>query len=175
MRLAIDSPDRISVLVMAATDGGAFLADQTTEETAVLESVRSAWEQRLPGSFHPAAGERMLKEQPALHDMYVEIGDQNEGVSLRGWGHSEPEELSDVKCPVLFIAGEEDIVCSPRRLESARQLVHGSRLIRVPMAGHSVYFERAELFNTYVDEFLRDVYPPGEDNRSIMESFANSD
>jgi pimeloyl-ACP methyl ester carboxylesterase len=56
--------------------------------------------------------------------------------------------------PVLFLAGEEDIVIPPRVLELAMRYIPGARMEIVPRAGHSVYFERASAFNTIVGRFL---------------------
>lgn len=177
LRSAIENPDRIASLVMAATDGGLYLPDRESyaEQESRLSIIREAWEARLTGSFHPAVGSRMRAEQPDLHDMYVEIGEQNTGVSLRGWGPVDSSELTRLNSPMLLMAGEEDIVCSPRRLEFLHEAASGSELVKVPEAGHSVYFERSELFNRTVDEFLSRTYPATSDGRTIVQSFANQD
>ena len=60
----------------------------------------------------------MLEEQPELHEMYVMISRQNDGVSRRGWGQIDPNELTGLECPTLLIAGEEDGVCAPGRIRS---------------------------------------------------------
>lgn len=177
LRFAIDHPDRVASLVMAATDGGLFLPDRDSYKRLESDTakVRDAWQKRSPGSFHPAVGARMLAEQPDLHDIYAEIGDQNGSVSRRGWGEIGKSELARVQCPVLFIAGEEDIVCAPKRLELLHEELSGSELVKVPQSGHSVYFEHAELFNRTVDEFLSRTYPSGSKGQTIVESFANPD
>lgn len=177
LRFAVDHPQRVAALVMAATDGGLYLPNREaySEQDAVLEKIRAAWQEREPGSFHPAAGARMLAEQPELHEMYVEIGEQNGVVSRRGWGQVSSSELVKLRCPTLLITGEEDIACSPRRLELLHAAVAGSELVAVPESGHSVYFERADLFNSTVDEFLGRNYPAALDGRTIVQSFANPD
>jgi len=177
LRLAIDAPDRVSALVMAATDGGLYLPDRSaySGQEARLDEIRARWRQQAPGSYHPAAGQRMMAEQPALHDMYVEIGRQNDGVSRRGWGANHVHELARIRCPALFVTGEEDVVCDPARVVHAHDAVKGSRLWSVPSAGHSVYFEHSELFNRAVDEFLGEVCPAGAEGPTIIESFTNQD
>ncbi len=42
----------------------------------------------------------------------------------------------------------------PAAVEIFASLVPGARLERVPAAGHSVYFERADVFNRVLDAFL---------------------
>lgn len=177
LRFAIDHPDRVASLVMAATDGGLYLPNRESydELESQTAEVRDAWQERRPGSFHPAVGSRMRVEQPDLHDMYVDIGEQNGVVPRRGWGEIGQSELANLRSPMLLIAGEEDIVCSPRRLESLHEAVTGSELLLVPESGHSVYFERAELFNRTVDEFLSRTYSAGPDGQTIIQSFTNLD
>lgn len=175
LRFALDHPERVASLVMAATDGGLYLPDRESyaEHDVRLGKIRTAWQERKPGSFHPAVGARMLREQPELHSMYVEIGEQNSVTSRRGWGEVAVGELGQLTSPLLLIAGEEDVVCDPQRMELLHGEVPGSELVKVPEAGHSVYFERAELFNRTVDEFLAKTYPATLDGRTIAESFAN--
>ncbi len=175
LRFALDHPERVASLVMAATDGGLYLPSRESyaEQESLLGEVRTAWEERRPGSFHPAVGSRMLTEQPELHDMYVEIGDQNSGVSRRGWGEIQASEIAKLQCSMLLIAGEEDIVCSPQRLNSLHKAASGSEILTVPASGHSVYFERSDLFNRAVDGFLSRTYPARPDGKTIVQSFAN--
>lgn len=175
LRFALDHPKRVAALVMAATDGGLYLPNREaySEQENLLEKIRAAWQEREPGSFHPAVGTRMLAEQPELHEMYVEIGEQNSVVSRRGWGQVSSSDRVKMRCPTLLIIGEEDIVCSPRRLELLHAAIAGSELVTVPEAGHSVYIERAALFNGTVDDFLSRNYAAGPDGRTIDQSFAN--
>ena len=105
--------------------------------------------------------------------MYIEINAQNGGVSMHGWGNINASELNDFSSPSLLIAGEEDIVCSPGRLKALNAEIDGSELVTVPESGHSVYFERTELFNRSVDRFLSRTYPAGSDGRTIVHSFSN--
>ena len=53
--------------------------------------------------------------------------------------------------------GEEDELIPPHLIEAAAAVVPGSRLLRFPRAGHSVYFEKATEFNTAVLDFFREV------------------
>lgn len=158
---ALRSPARARALVMADTilplelpEFGALRAD--------VPRVRAALAAR---GIHPAGGERMATEQPALHFLYQQI------TALNGdrWGASNPppgsvsvprvgrEDVRDYAVPTLFIIGEEDVVLPPRLLEIGAAAVPGARVARVPNTGHSVYFERPAEFNRIVDEFLASV------------------
>lgn len=69
--------------------------------------------------------------------------------------------LRELKMPVLFITGAEDIVIPPPLVEALSTVVPGAKLEIVPEAGHSVYFERAERFNRVVDQFLTESLAVG--------------
>jgi pimeloyl-ACP methyl ester carboxylesterase len=56
--------------------------------------------------------------------------------------------------PVLFITGDEDWVFPPAAGPALAPLARDARAVRVPAAGHSVYFERAARFNQLLEEFL---------------------
>jgi pimeloyl-ACP methyl ester carboxylesterase len=56
--------------------------------------------------------------------------------------------------PVLCITGEEDVVMPTPAIEALVGLLPKGRLARVPRSGHSVYFERPELFNRLIADFF---------------------
>jgi 3-oxoadipate enol-lactonase len=65
-----------------------------------------------------------------------------------------PEDLARLEVPTLFITGEEDVVFPPLLAPALAALIPNARVEQVAAAGHSVYFERAEVFNRLVDEFF---------------------
>jgi len=67
------------------------------------------------------------------------------------------EALAAIQVPVLFIGGEHDEVMPPSLMEIACGLIAGARMVVVPGAGHSVYFEEPETFNRIALEFLADA------------------
>jgi 3-oxoadipate enol-lactonase len=153
---ALRAPERVRCLVMASTFGS--LADP--ELDALLAERRpGAWRALTEGT-HPAAGERMAREQPALHFLYREIDALNRVdlatvlsglIALRT---TPPTALAAFSMPVLCVTGEEDVVIPPDSVAILASRIPGARLVRVPAAGHSVYFERADTFNRLLDEFL---------------------
>ena len=113
---------------------------------------------RPPCEIHPAAGERMHREQPALHFLYKEIAALSpadaapRAIAAAPAAHAE--DAKKLSMPVLFIVGDEDAVIPPPLIELAAAQIPGARVERVPRAGHSVYFERAAVFNAALDRFL---------------------
>ena len=112
----------------------------------------------------PPAGERMAREQPALHFLYKEIANasaafdrealraRNAAIATRS-----PDVLREIKTPTLFITGGEDTTYPPFLSDALAPLMPRARVEQVPDAGHSVYFQRAGQFNAIVDRFFAEV------------------
>lgn len=152
LNFALRHPERVDRLVMCDTHGGM----RSPEIDALWQQAMA--QLRPPGEIHPAAGERMYREQPALHFLYQEIAALSAADAVQRAMRAVPSvtaaEAARLRAPVLFIAGEEDVVIPPRLVEIAASLIAGARFELVPLAGHSVYFERPELFNAIVDKFI---------------------
>jgi pimeloyl-ACP methyl ester carboxylesterase len=157
-------PEQVRALVMAATGGTVDLNTLDAPDKEKLEkwnaAHRGAEEDLFRRGIHPAAGERMAREQPALQFLYREI-DQLSSVdktALRaklGAMRTLPvSKLKSMRTRVLFISGTEDIVFPPPAAAALAAVIPGAKLERVPEAGHSVYFERAAKFNEVVSSFL---------------------
>jgi 3-oxoadipate enol-lactonase len=162
---ALTRPPALKALVLAGTTG-------TIDPQKIGEPERSrlvAWVEkdlsRVPALFargiHPAAGERMAREQPALHLLYRHIDDQNAALDkealrmkLMAARTRAPEELNGVGCPILFISGDEDVVMPPFAADAIARVVPKARVAHVADAGHSTYFERPARFNRIVDDYL---------------------
>ena len=127
------------------------------------------WVRRSPGlladfqarGVHPASGERMAREQPALAHLYRQISQlapasfrEEVRARIRRLRSKHPGVLKELAMPVLFITGDEDVVFPPAAGPALAPLARRGRAVRVPQAGHSVYFERAATFNGLVEEFL---------------------
>ena len=153
---ALRYPQRVEKLVMCDTHGGLTSVEIAQVWGAALQAASG-----LPAHVHPAGGTRMFQEQPALHFLYTQINALNPprslttlGSLLSSAGAPTRADVEPLDMPVLFIAGEEDIVIPPRVLEIAAGWFRNARLQRVPAAGHSVYFERPARFNQIVESFL---------------------
>ena len=65
--------------------------------------------------------------------------------------------LAQSAIPTLFIVGEEDVLFPAMIVEAAASVLPNSKVVVVPETGHSVYFERATIFNKLVAEFLSSI------------------
>jgi 3-oxoadipate enol-lactonase len=153
---ALRHPGRVERLVMSDTHGG-LASDAIAAAWAGVGAAVAA----LPPGVNPAAGARMAREQPALHFLYTQISALNPAYSvaelmgiLRAAGAPPASAARDLRVPVLFVAGEEDVLIPPAVLAHAATHFPDARVVRVPEAGHSVYFERPAAYNAIVDRFL---------------------
>jgi pimeloyl-ACP methyl ester carboxylesterase len=65
------------------------------------------------------------------------------------------EDLAELKTPTMFLVGEQDKIVYPEAVRMVHERVPGSEYVEVEGCGHSVYWERPDVFNQIVGEFLR--------------------
>jgi 3-oxoadipate enol-lactonase len=159
---ALREPKRVRSLVMASTSG-------TLDFGQLGNTEIDEWVRQSPGKLkhlqargiHPAGGERMAREQPALAQLYGQISelasaafrDEVRG-RIRELRTKSPKLLEQLPMPVLFVTGDEDWVFPPAAGPALARLAPKGSAVRVPAAGHSVYFERAEKFNEIIGRVL---------------------
>lgn len=66
-----------------------------------------------------------------------------------------PAELSLIHCPVLIITGEEDTAQPPGYSEQLSRLIPNSKLVKIPLCGHSSSLEAPEGVTKAIRAFLR--------------------
>lgn len=69
---------------------------------------------------------------------------RNVAQSLRGVMNRKEvsqDELRSIRCPVLILAGQEDIAQPPKYSEQLARAIPNSRLVRIPSCGHSSSLE----------------------------------
>jgi 3-oxoadipate enol-lactonase len=159
------NPTRVRALVLASTGGTlawpAFPFPEPDKITNWRRESEETSRDLFSRGLHPAAGERMEREQPTAHFLYREIdalsGDLDKVALRTRLGETlvrSTEALRTLNVPTLWLTGEEDIVFPPFVPEALAPLMPNARVACVPQAGHSVYFERPAEFNRLVDEFL---------------------
>ncbi len=162
LEYALREPKRVRSLVMASTSGALDFGQLGNAE--VDEWVRQSpvkLKDLQTRGIHPAGGERMAKEQPALAQLYGQISelasasfrDEVRG-RIRQLRTQSPKLLEQLAMPVLFVTGDEDWVFPPAAGPALARLAPKGSAVRVPAAGHSVYFERAEKFNEIIGRVL---------------------
>ena len=160
--VALQQPGRVRALFMASTPGNLRspeIDDIRKTNQKRLEVLRTAWNERQPGSYNPAVGERCALEQPSLHYLYSNIQKLNPPSNFTPRINITRDEMVNYKTPTMFVTGDDDVVLPPEMIEVAAGMTPGAKLVRVANSGHSIYFERAEVFNSLLSDFLSEVYP----------------
>jgi len=160
---AVRSPERVNALIMAATTGffeasGALAAQQEVTRKAT-DGLPQA-ERVLSPSYrdpHPAGTELYLKISGSTASTQSRLGGATmASVSGPSTAALTEADLARVTMPVRFIGGEDDVLQPPAILGLAYKLFPNASLIEVPQCGHSMYFEKPDVFNFLVHRFLKD-------------------
>jgi 3-oxoadipate enol-lactonase len=145
---------RVRALVMAETTGSLRRPAADVAHANVRASALFA------RGIYPAAGERMAMEQPALHHLYRLIDRLSDGLdksalhaALVAAMKIDPPRLAGAATPILWLFGTESYL-APESAAWVEATFPEARLVRVPDAGHSIYFERPDRFNREVADFL---------------------
>ncbi|MGL5733683.1 MAG: alpha/beta fold hydrolase [Beijerinckiaceae bacterium] len=160
----LKNPHRVRALVMACTTGSIDFMRCNHPALGRLprwnEQSAALTQQCADSAVSVACGLRMAREQPALHELYkqidrLKIGFDSAAMLQRLWQSRtrRPDALAALSMPKLFISGAEDIVIPPAGVEAVAAAV-GATFESVAEAGHSVYFERPDIFNARLTEFL---------------------
>ena len=168
--LALANPVRVKGIVMANTFAGMRREVWLASDEVIRQSVRDIWERRQADTVKRSLSRefssrhkdktflykqiRLLNEHGPNHHHAGSRVDRYRALERSGELAFTREQLRSMAAPVLFIGGEHDEVMPVVLMEVARGLIPGSRLVVVPGAGHSVYFEQPETFNHIVGEFF---------------------
>jgi len=167
--VALSQPERIRGLLMANTFAGMRREVWLASSDDKREAVRAVWERRRSDAVKRALAPEFSRQHKDRAFLYKQIRMLNEHgpnrlesarqvTRLRALERTEVgaslEQLANMPMPVLFLGGEHDEVMPVSLMEIAHSLVPSSRMIVVPGAAHSVYFEAPEIFNHVALEFL---------------------
>jgi 3-oxoadipate enol-lactonase len=165
VELTLAHPDRVAALVLSNTTG-------TLDYTCYGDARVAAWLAAQPkrigeltaAGVHPATSMTLARERPALHSLYYAIerlSDQSHRPvvfeQLRASRIRGADAAKDITCPVLGITGENDYTICPDGVRVVTSQMKNARFVEVPVSGHSVYFERADIFNAKLKEFLVEI------------------
>lgn len=168
--LALRQPARVKGLVLANTFAGMRREVWLASGDVARQSVRDIWERRQADTVKRALSRefssrhkdraflykqiRLLNEHGPNHHHAGSRVDRYRALERSGELAFTREQLASMNVPVLFIGGEHDEVMPVVLMEVAKEMITAARLVVVPGAGHSVYFEQPETFNHVVGEFF---------------------
>ena len=171
---AIAYPQRVRALVMGNTLAGMRREVWLAAPEDLRINARAVWDRRRRDGVRRALAPGFARRERAKAFLYRQIRSLNEN---GGSGRPSTEErvlraralerapdaaasreaLAAIRAPVLFIGGEHDEVMPPPLMEIACSLIPEAKMVVVPGAGHSVYFEKPDTFNRIALEFLADA------------------
>jgi len=168
LNYALRPENKLKSLVMASTTGELNFSVINHPAIAQMDAWKTSSEkikkELKSKGLLPATGARMAVEQPSMNFLYAQIYDltpkkykDKVRKEIRSTRVLEPKKLKDVKQPVMFLAGSEDIVFPPLAAEAASTLIPNAKFVKIFEAGHSVYFERPDQFNAAVDNFISGI------------------
>jgi 3-oxoadipate enol-lactonase len=153
-------PERVAAFILCDTLVGIEPPEAlhaTMAETAARTAGLSQLERVLGPKTRAADRERSL-----LYNQIASFNSVNFRTVKGAFARHSPAELAATGVPILFIAGEDDILFPPSAIRAVSEATAGSRYIEIAGAGHSAYFEKPAEFNRAVLAFLAEVEPaPG--------------
>jgi len=162
LAFAFAQPQRTRALVMASTGGDlAWPSLDRDRLTRWRHDSDATANDLFARGLHPASGARMAREQPAMDHLYraidalsLSLDKQALRARLLAALTRPVGTLRTLKVPTLWLTGAEDCAFPPFVAELLAPMMPKALLAGVKDAGHSVYFERPDVFNSVVGEFL---------------------
>lgn len=155
VQMAKSKPDRVDALVLADTLFGLTLPERIREFMHTLNE-RTIGLSQLERVLSP----RFSSAHPEMARLYVMLASFN-SVNIHTLKGAQatvtPRDLAATNVPVLYIVGEEDVLFPPEAVKCVNEDTPGSRLVVMPRAGHSAYFEQPQEFNLHVERWLAEV------------------
>ncbi len=152
---ALRSPERVRSLVIADSTAGVI-------NDRVTEALVGARRREIPAStlgVHAAIGDQLRHNDPARAFLYQQIGGfrgdvEDADMIAKLFATRYPlEEVEGLDVPALCVVGSDDDLIPPEAVREVAALL-GAKLVEIPDAGHSPYFEQPDAWNKAVLEFL---------------------
>jgi pimeloyl-ACP methyl ester carboxylesterase len=172
---ALKYPELVSGLILAAPAGFEYFNKgqrQWFRDVMTLDGVRlttcEAIQNNLATNFYrlPADADFMISDRMAMRNAEDFVPYCYAVVQSVAGMVDEPvlDYLKDLNTPTLILFGENDNLIPNRYLnpgktrdiaENGHSRIAGSKLVMIPQCGHFLMFEKPEVFNAEVKEFLK--------------------
>ncbi len=148
-------PERVAGLVIAdslhalvESEDVVKIMDKAREETKNLTQLERV------------LGQAFQQDNPEAAFLYQQLNSFNhaERSNLVGNYADEkvsPEQLSKLNIPVMFLAGQDDILFPIEAIRLVQELVENSFIVEFDHCGHSAFFEKPIEFNDSLSSFLQ--------------------
>jgi 3-oxoadipate enol-lactonase len=130
------------------------------ERSAALREVKGGLAQALKYAYSAD----FPRLDPLRHFLYQQISGLNlylpaNVIAVLMAVKHRIDAVVEKRVPTMLVVGEEDVLAPPKMMEQMARRIPHARLVKVPGAGHSVYFEKPEEFNQILLGFLRETIP----------------
>jgi pimeloyl-ACP methyl ester carboxylesterase len=150
--LAIDFPERVRTLILAASSGGRASEPGMRADPASMETLVSGDMARLAPLFfdagwaadHPEAVRTFFTSKASAWAKSRHFRASRE--------HDAWADLGSIQAPTLILHGTEDPLTPLRNGVALRRHIRGSVLVRVPGAGHGLHLDHPETID-WIREF----------------------
>ena len=166
--LALRHPGKVSKMVLGCTTTGGPEAIPPEEETiasllSAMKLMSTDPERAIdillpvvhPPDFvaaHPEVKQMALMGAAMIPPTPPEVIDR----TLEGIGQfNSYDRLSQVKCPVLIVHGERDILIKPANAELLKSRLPQAEVFMIPNAGHNFFAENSMGIHQRIGEFLK--------------------
>ena len=142
----------LSIVVCSNTFG---VASGDIADAAKLIRPHEQWE-HLPRGFREL-GASYRAANPEGTKKWVENSERSEtgkGSRQKRANTITTESLKNVELPVLLMTGDADMSTPPSILRMSAALIPESRIRIVAECGHSIYWERPDIFNSTILDFI---------------------
>ncbi|MFN8557920.1 MAG: alpha/beta hydrolase [Dehalococcoidia bacterium] len=162
---ALRNPERVRALVMADTTG--MFTTPEIDRLRVENEARHPRPQYMARGVHPAAGERMAREQPAMHFLFRQVDSLSVTLDkdivrrrMMAMRTDISAELARLTMPVLCITGAEDIVLPTEASDIFAARLADARVARSKPGTRSTG-SGPRPSNRAIDDFLSEVEARG--------------
>lgn len=158
--VALHHPERVLGVVMGDTPFGFATAALAAWSAQMIEKLANGFDV-IANCVSPGFRNR----RPDLAFLFDALGRANpprtgpRGLDAYHQMMTQPAgNYSAFATPTCFVVGDEDALTPPWLIEATTCAIPGAVRYVVPGAGHSVYFERADVFNKIVTTFVESVH-----------------
>jgi pimeloyl-ACP methyl ester carboxylesterase len=149
---AVSHPDRLLSLVVASNPSGLSSGPIAT----LYEELRPKEFPSLPPDFREL-GPSYRATNPAGAKLWLEL--EHKAITSRPFRQPAANKITEatlnrLQVPTLLISGEADLASPPGLIRKVAAQIPSAELVTVPEGGHSTYWERPDIFNRAVLDFI---------------------
>jgi pimeloyl-ACP methyl ester carboxylesterase len=149
---ALSHPERLLSLVVTSNSAGVRTGDIARLAASLLPDGFD----RMPSEFREL-GPSYRAANPEGVRQWLELerkARSSELVRQRFGNVISADKLNTIKIPTLLMTGDADLYAPPSLLRLVAAQIPGSEMVIVPDTGHAIYWERPDVFNRAVLDFV---------------------